>query len=72
MTTAFIPPVPLPPGAQSLDTEWQADDPQPYRVIEAAQRKVTDHALTVRPSAVQWVDGSIDNGDDRAAADFCL
>ena len=25
-------------------------------------RKITDHALTVRPNAVQWADGTIDDG----------
>jgi hypothetical protein len=31
-------------------------------VILGADRKVTDHRLTVSPSAVQWADGTIDNG----------
>jgi hypothetical protein len=63
MTTATDPhpDVALPAGARTLDT-WQADDPQPYRVILGADRKVTDHRLTVSPSAVQWADGTIDNG----------
>jgi hypothetical protein len=61
MTTSTIPPVPLPTGATTVD-DWQHDDPQPYRVILGADRKVTDHKLTVSPSAVQWGDGSVDDG----------
>jgi hypothetical protein len=56
-----VPPVPLPPWARLVD-DWQDDDHQPYRVVLGADRKVTDHALTVSPSAVQWADGTIDNG----------
>lgn len=33
-----------------------------YRVIEAPHRKITDHRLTVAPSAVQWADGTVDDG----------
>ena len=51
----------LPAGARAIG-DWEADDPQPYRAIEAAHRKITDHRLTVAPSAVQWADGSVDDG----------
>jgi hypothetical protein len=63
MTTATNPhpDVALPDGAHTLAT-WEDDDPQPYRVIEGADRKITDHRLTVSPSAVQWADGSVDDG----------
>jgi hypothetical protein len=64
MTTAANPhpDVALPPSATALDKEWQSDDFQPYRVIVAADRTITDHRLTVSPSAVQWADGSVDDG----------
>jgi hypothetical protein len=52
--------VALPPGASTFD-DWQDADPQPYRVIEKAT-KVTDHQLTVVASAVQWIDGTVDDG----------
>ncbi|MDT5097651.1 MAG: hypothetical protein QOC76_1388 [Mycobacterium sp.] len=63
MTTATnpYPDVALPAGARTLDT-WQSDDPLAYRVILAADRKITDHALTLSPSAIQWADGTIDGG----------
>jgi hypothetical protein len=64
MTTTTSP-VPLPTGADTCD-DWQGDDPQPYPVIFGADRKVTDHALTVSPSAVQWLDGTVDDGNIEA------
>ncbi len=60
-TTPTTEPVPLPLGARTFDT-WQDDDPQPYRVILGADRTVTDHKVRVSPSAVQWADGSVDDG----------
>jgi hypothetical protein len=64
MTTATnpYPDVALPAGARTLDTWQDCGDPQPYRVILAADRTITDHRLTVSPSAVQWADGTIDDG----------
>ena len=59
--TSPTPNVALPAGAHTLDT-WQDCDPQPYRVIVSADRKVTDHVLAVSPSAIQWADGTIDDG----------
>ena len=59
MTTALTPPVPLPAGARCIG-DWEEDDPQPYRVIESVHRKITDHRLTVAPSAVQWADGTVE------------
>lgn len=61
MTIALTLPVPLPAGARCI-SDWEADVPQPYRAIEAVHRKITDHRLTVAPSAVQWADGSVDDG----------
>jgi hypothetical protein len=47
--------VPVPASAHTCD-DWQDDDHQPYRVILGADRKVTDHALTVSPSGSSgWV-----------------
>jgi hypothetical protein len=57
--------VPVPSGAHTCD-DWQDDDHQPYRVILGADRKVTDHAVTVSPSAVQWLDGTVDDGNVEA------
>jgi hypothetical protein len=63
-TTAQINPYPdtvLPDGATTND-DWQGHDRQPYRVVLGADRTVTDHPVKVSPSAVQWADGSIDDG----------
>jgi hypothetical protein len=60
MTTAFnpFPDVPLPAGAV------EADDLDPYdasyRIVRGCDRGITDHDLTVRTSAIQFADGSID------------
>ena len=62
--------VPVPAGAHTCD-DWQDDDHQPYRVILGADRKVTDHALTVSPSAVQWLDGTVDDGNIEAPWSTC-
>lgn len=63
MTTTITEPVPLPVGARTFDT-WQDDDPQPYRIIVGADRRVTDHTVRVSPSAVQRADGSVDGHGD--------
>jgi hypothetical protein len=64
MTTAQVgqyPDVAPPPGATTHD-EWEDDDPQPYRIVFGADRTVTDHRARVSTSAVQWADGSVDDG----------
>jgi hypothetical protein len=63
--TSPYPDVAPPLGATTLD-DWQDIEPQPYRVIIGADRTVTDHPLKVSPSAVQWADGSIDDGQIEA------
>ena len=64
MTTAPnpLPDVTLPPGAKPQEDEWWSDDPQPYRVIVTVGRPITDHRLTVWSSAVQWANGTVDDG----------
>jgi hypothetical protein len=54
-------PIPLPAGVVLVD-DWQADDPQPYRVVMGADRGIDGHDLRVRPSAIQFADGRIDDG----------
>lgn len=61
MTAPATPNSPLPAGAQVLG-DWEDDGPQQYRIACGANRQITDHALTVHTSAVQWGDGSIDDG----------
>jgi hypothetical protein len=60
-TTNPLPNVPLPPGAALVD-DWQDDTPQPYRIIHAPNRGVGGHDVIVWATAVQWADGSIDDG----------
>jgi hypothetical protein len=60
-TNQSVPEVVPPVGATTNDP-WQAVDPQPYRVVTGHDRKVTDHKLCVSTRAVQWADGSIDDG----------
>ena len=64
--TSAIPPsqqqIALPADAQTFNTWQDCDDPQPYRIIFGGRRRVTDHKLTVSPSAVQWADGTVDDG----------
>jgi len=48
-----------PAGVASVDV-WEADDPQPYRLIFGATREIADGTAWVSTSAVQWADGSID------------
>lgn len=54
--------VPLPAGAVPIDLCWQTGEGETYRVVQGVDRKVTDHQLSVSTSAVQWADGSIDDG----------
>jgi hypothetical protein len=63
-TTAQINPYPdiaPPAGARPIE-DWQAIEPQPYRVVIGDDRTVTDHKLRVSPTAIQLADGSIDDG----------
>ncbi|AFM16999.1 hypothetical protein Mycch_2216 [Mycolicibacterium chubuense NBB4] len=57
--------VALPPGAYTQDT-WQAAEPQPYRIILGGDRTIAGHRAVVSPSAVQWADGSVDDGRTEA------
>jgi hypothetical protein len=61
-TATTRPEVPLPVGFDEAD-EWQASGLSlPYRVIWGGNRTVTDHEVVVSNAAVQWADGSIDDG----------
>jgi hypothetical protein len=64
-TTSPRPDVPLPPGVTGVD-DWQADERQPYRVVFGEYRGVTDHPICVSTAAVQWADGSLDDGQIEA------
>jgi hypothetical protein len=66
MTTTHPPALPAGATAQPPD-EWLDGHAQPYRIIYGADRRVTDHNLAVSPSAIQWVDGTIDNQDEPPA-----
>jgi hypothetical protein len=65
MTTAAqinpYPDIAPPAGARPIE-DWQAIEPQPYRVVIGDDRTVTDHKLRVSPTAIQLADGSIDDG----------
>lgn len=61
MTTTTHPDVPLPAGATYVD-DWQASGPEtPYRFIGTPVQHITEH-LTMWTAAVQYADGSIDDG----------
>jgi hypothetical protein len=65
MTTATvqIDPGIAPPSGATTNDDWQRyDDPRPYRIVVGVDRTVTDHVLRVSTSAVQWTDGSVDDG----------
>lgn len=64
MTTTESLTVSLPVGVATAEHEWQPADAghPPYRIIFGADRTVTNHAVQVSPSAVQWADGSVDDG----------
>jgi hypothetical protein len=53
--------VALPAGAAAVD-DWTPDHPQPYRIIFGVNRRITGHAAKGGTSAVQWADGSVDDG----------
>lgn len=67
LVEATTPTIDPPVGATACDI-WQEHDPLPYRVVFGAFRMVTDHAAVVSSSAVQWADGSIDDGGIEAPA----
>ncbi len=60
MSTLPLPGIQL-PGVREFD-DWQPHYPVPYRAVVGTDRRVTDHPVRVSPSAVQWADGSIDDG----------
>lgn len=53
----------LPLGADTAD-EWQDIDSQfrPYRIVQGPDRHITDNSLVVTTTAVQWGDGTIEDG----------
>jgi hypothetical protein len=53
--------VALPPGTVSLDG-WQDDDGRHYRIISGQDRRVEGIDGVVGTSAIQWDDGSVDDG----------
>ena len=52
-----------PPGAVSA-TAWQLDMRQPYRVVFGSDHTVTDHTVEVYTTAIQFPDGSLDDGSE--------
>jgi hypothetical protein len=58
-TITPLPDVPLPAGAEFGD-EWDPDDL--HRVVVGAERHVTDTDVVAWTSAIQFADGSIDDG----------
>jgi hypothetical protein len=59
--TTANPQVPLPAGAECTEG-WQHDEPQAFRVIHGATRGVGGHKLVVWSSAIQFADGTLDEG----------
>jgi hypothetical protein len=53
----------LPAGATAEPNEWLEGRAQPYRIIYARDRRITDHRRALSPSALQWDDGTIDGGN---------
>jgi hypothetical protein len=60
-TTNPYPDVSLPAGALEADA-WQAHERMAYRVVFGNYRAVTDSSTCVSTSAIQWSDGSLDDG----------
>ncbi len=53
-----------PPNADAVyDWETNIEDHQPYRTICGADRRVTDHEVTVYTAVTQLADGSIEDND---------
>ena len=62
-TIITTPNVPLPAGAVWGD-DWQVG-PDRHRVVFGARRGITDHPVTVRTTAIQRIDGSVDTSPVR-------
>ncbi|ABK72029.1 hypothetical protein [Mycolicibacterium smegmatis] len=61
MTTSSNPP--LPPGAISASPWEPASGKYPaYRIVNTSERTLTDHDALVSAGALQWVDGTIEDG----------
>jgi hypothetical protein len=61
LVAEMIGPVDLPARMAIFDI-WQEGDPQPYRVILGKYRTIPGHAARVSTAAIQFADGSIDDG----------
>jgi hypothetical protein len=63
ITTTTAPDVPLPAGAERFD-DWQPHTPMAYRVVASPNRVVQGppEGILVWTNAVQWLDGSVDDG----------
>jgi hypothetical protein len=59
--TQALPNTPLPAGAVCND-DWQPMTRHAYRWIHSPNRGITGHPAIVWSSAIQWADGSIDDG----------
>ena len=60
--TNTIPDVPIPSGVARSD-EWQDDTPRPYRLLFGELRNIGGVKFTtVQATAIQFADGSIDDG----------
>ncbi|GAS87546.1 hypothetical protein [Mycolicibacterium brisbanense] len=53
----------LPVGAESADS-WEPGDSEfpPYRIVSGSERRVTDSDIEVKATAIQWANGSIEDG----------
>jgi hypothetical protein len=63
MSTTYTPDVPVPLGARP-DT-WEDDSPQPYRVLLGAVHAIDGihvDRVSVQATAIQFLDGRIDDG----------
>jgi hypothetical protein len=63
---AFYGGAPLPAGATACP--WQGDEPQAYRYVRGADRRVDGHNLVVYTTAVQRQGGTIDAEDPAECA----
>lgn len=63
MPHSVIHDMPLPAGIEFADP-WEPADGEfpPYRIVHGSDCHVTDHSLRISTTAVQWVDGTIDDG----------
>jgi hypothetical protein len=60
------PNVPLPADVAAA-SDWQPNDPLPYRIILGEDRGITNHKMAVHTVAVQFADGRIADGRIKAA-----